>query len=340
MTCGTGRSVKRIHFTAADLARTRVATTIGVAAETFDSVRLLTNRGSGPAFRRWHVSVRGRVGEQAGPLAALMPHRGPLFDAMSVMGDTASVDEAVDNLMAAPRALLRVELENIDVHPAARSWAQALRDGDREARLQVATALRACHNATVAPYWSRVRSHLSEVRAGYVATMADGGVERLLATLCEPLVRWRPPVLEVVHASDADIHLRGRGLVIAPTVFSTWQVELLYPPLDPDRAPTLAVPTLDEALLETTLWESAGELTAPPLEGLLGRTRAAVLSASVEGCGTTELARRLNISPATASHHAAALRNARLVTSRREGKAVLHTATSLGIALLGHGTLA
>ncbi|MGW2231831.1 ArsR/SmtB family transcription factor [Streptomyces formicae] len=331
--------MKRIHFTAEDLARTRVATTIGVAAETFDTVRLLRSRGSSPAFRRWYVSVRGRVGEQAGPLAALTPHHGPLLDAMSLMGDTASVDEAVDHLMAAPRALLRVELENIDVPPGARSWAAALMDGDRDARLQVATALRACHGVTVAPYWSRVRSHLSEVRAGYVGTMAEGGVERLLTTLCEPLVRWRPPVLEVAHARDADIHLRGRGLVIAPTVFSTRQVELLYPPLDPDRAPTLAVPTLDGASLDTALWEGDGELTAPSLEDLLGRTRAAVLSAAVDGCGTTELARRLNISPATASHHAAALRNARLVTSRREGKTVLHTATSLGIALLGHDTL-
>ncbi|GAB3001730.1 winged helix-turn-helix domain-containing protein [Streptomyces pseudoechinosporeus] len=331
--------MKRIHFTAEDLARTRVATTIGVAAETFDSVRLLKDRDASLAFRRWHVSVRGRLGGQAGPLAALMPKRGPLIDAMSLMGDTASVDEAVDNLMAAPRALMCLELENIDFHPADRSWARTLMDGDREARLQVAAALRACHSVTVAPYWSRVRSHLSEVRAGYVGAMADGGVEQLLTTLCGPLVRWRPPVLEVVHTRNADIHLNGRGLVIAPTMFSTRQVELLYPPLDPSRAPILAVPTLRGTSLDTALWEGVGESTAPSLDDLLGRTRAAVLRAAVGGCGTTELARRLNISPATASHHATALRNAHLVTTRREGKAVLHTVTSLGIALLGQSPL-
>ncbi|MFJ2771116.1 ArsR/SmtB family transcription factor [Streptomyces sp. NPDC087300] len=327
--------MKRIHFTAEDLARTRVATTIGLAAETFDSVQLLRNRDSSAAFRRWHVSVRGRLGEQAGPLAALMPDRGPQLDAMSLMGDTASLDEAVDNLMAAPRALMRVELEGIDFRPAHRPWARALMDGDREARLQVATALRICHDLTVAPYWSSVRSHLREVRAGYVSTMADGGVEQLLTTVCAPLVRWRPPVLEVAHARDAEVHLNGRGLVIAPTLFSTRHVEFLYPSLDPDRAPVLAVPTLREASFDTTLWEGADESTAPSLDDLLGRTRAAVLEAAVGGCGTTELARCLNISPATASHHASALRKARLITSRREGKAVLHTVTSLGIALLG-----
>ncbi|WP_369229500.1 ArsR/SmtB family transcription factor [Streptomyces sp. R21] len=326
--------MKRIHFTAEDLARTRVATTIGVAAETFDSVKLLKNRDAPLAFRPWHASVRGRLGGQAGPLAALMPLHGQLVDAMSLMGDTASVDEAVDNLMAAPRALMRIELEAIDFHPAHRSWARNLVDGDREARLQVAMSLRACHRATVAPYWSGVRSRLSEVRAAYAGTMADGGVERLLTTLGGPLVRWRPPVLEVVHPRHADIHLNGRGLVIAPTLFSTQQVELLQAPLDPDRAPILAVPTLSGTSLDTALWEGAGESTALSLDDLLGRTRAAVLRETVGGCGTTELARRLNISPATASHHTTVLRNAHLITSRREGKAVLHAVTSLGIALL------
>lgn len=335
----TGCSVKRIHFTAEDLARTRVATTIGVAAETFDSVRLLRDRDASPAFRRWQLSVRGRLGGQAGPVAALLPMRGPLLDAMSLMGDTASIDEAVDNFMAAPRALLRLELENIDFHPSHRSWARNLMDNDREARLQVTAALRACHSVTVAPFWSRVRSHLSEVRAAYVGTMADGGVEQLFTTHCGPFARWRPPVLEVVHPHDADIHLSGRGLVIAPTVFSTPQIELLYSALDPAQAPTLAVPTLSGTSLNTSLWEGIGESTAQSLDDLLGRTRAAVLRAAVGGCGTTELARRVNISPATASHHATVLRNAHLITTRHEGKAVLHTVTSLGIALLGQSFL-
>ncbi|TQJ92181.1 transcriptional regulator [Streptomyces sp. SLBN-31] len=278
--------MKRIHFTAEDLARTRVATTIGVAAETFDTVKLLKDRDASLAFRRWQVSVRGRLGEQAGPLAALMPSHGPLVDIASLTGHTASIDEAVDNLLTAPLPLLRLELENIDFHPSHRSWARNLVAGDREARLQVAAALRACHRVTVAPYWGRVRSRLSEVRASYVGAMADGGVERLLSTLSGPLVRWRPPVLEVVHPREADIHLNGRGLVIAPTMFSTGQAELLQAPLDPGRPPVLAVPTLDGAFLDPTLWAADGESTDRSLDDLLGRTRAAVLRATVGGCGT------------------------------------------------------
>jgi DNA-binding transcriptional ArsR family regulator len=39
------------------------------------------------------------------------------------------------------------------------------------------------------------------------------------------------------------------------------------------------------------------------------------------------------VSPATASHHLTALRDAGLVTSRRDGRSVLYTRTPLGDAL-------
>ncbi|MEU8792787.1 helix-turn-helix domain-containing protein [Streptomyces sp. NPDC048643] len=329
--------MKRIHFTAEDLMRTRVAPTIGVAAETFDSVRMLMDRGGGLAFRRWQVAVRGRLGEQALPLAALMPSRGPLVDVVSLAGRSSSIDEAVEHLLGAPRELVRIELENIDFHPAYRSFARNLVDGDREARLQVASALRACHGLTVAPYWAKVRAHLTETRAGYVSSLAEGGVDRLLASLCGPLVRWRPPVLEIRHPRDADVYLGGRGLVIAPTLFSSQEIELLQAPLDPDQPPVLAIPSVRDTLDGTTLWEGIGEPGADPLDDLLGRTRTAVLRATVGGCGTTDLARRLRISPATASHHTSVLRKADLITSRRDGKTVVHTVTPLGLALLDPG---
>ena len=48
---------------------------------------------------------------------------------------------------------------------------------------------------------------------------------------------------------------------------------------------------------------------------------------------TIELAKRLSLSPATASHHLTALRDAGLVTCRREGRSVLYARTPLGDAL-------
>jgi DNA-binding transcriptional ArsR family regulator len=71
------------------------------------------------------------------------------------------------------------------------------------------------------------------------------------------------------------------------------------------------------------------------LSGLLGTTRAAVLADLAAPRSTSELARRLSISPAAASHHLHALRNAGLVAGRRDGRWVLYARTALGDALAG-----
>jgi DNA-binding transcriptional ArsR family regulator len=77
-------------------------------------------------------------------------------------------------------------------------------------------------------------------------------------------------------------------------------------------------------------------IRAGRLGGLLGDTRARALG-EIAGaaCTTTELARRVGVSPATASHHASVLREAGLITSRRYGSTVLHRITARGAALLG-----
>ncbi|MFD7575985.1 ArsR/SmtB family transcription factor [Streptomyces sp. NPDC059810] len=337
--------MKRIHFTGQDLMRIRVAGTIGTAAETLDSLRLLHAAGVGLGFRRWQVSVRGRLDEQVGPLLALLPPRGPDVDLWSLAGDSVCIEEAVDRLLGASRELLRIEFENIRFRPAHRAWARNLVDGDREAWLQVAAALRACHGVAVAPYWGRVRSHLAEVRSTYANAMAEGGVDHLMNTLSGPMLRWRPPVLELDHPHEADVHLNGRGLVIAPTLFSVGHAELMHPMLDPAAAPVLAVPTVTDVLVGSALWDGGGASTGQALVELLGRTRAAILevlavgrSTADRGRSTTDLARRLSIAPATVSHHTSVLRNSGLATTRRDGKAVLHSVTSMGMALLDPGS--
>jgi DNA-binding transcriptional ArsR family regulator len=77
-----------------------------------------------------------------------------------------------------------------------------------------------------------------------------------------------------------------------------------------------------------------------PLAALVGATRADVLRALITGCGTMQLAREPQISPATASAHVTALREAGLAATRRTGRAVRHTLTPLGMQLLraGRGT--
>ncbi len=73
------------------------------------------------------------------------------------------------------------------------------------------------------------------------------------------------------------------------------------------------------------------------LDALLGRTRAAVLQSLIEQRTTSELARDLDISLPSASEHARTLRAAGLITTERDGKAVLHSVTGLGVDLLHSG---
>jgi DNA-binding transcriptional ArsR family regulator len=75
------------------------------------------------------------------------------------------------------------------------------------------------------------------------------------------------------------------------------------------------------------------------LAALLGHTRAAVLGALDRPGTTGELARRTGVLPSSASQHATVLREAGLVRTVRDGKAVRHTLTPLGAALRTRGTL-
>lgn len=131
-----------------------------------------------------------------------------------------------------------------------------------------------------------------------------------------------------------DVHLGGRGLVIAPTVFLWRDPALLWDSQDETSAPTLAIPTIGDVQVGAALW-GAEQAEDQSLGALLGRTRAAALKVATEGCSTTELARRLNVSIAAASEHATVLRNANLITTSRRGKSVVHTVTPLGAELLG-----
>lgn len=75
------------------------------------------------------------------------------------------------------------------------------------------------------------------------------------------------------------------------------------------------------------------------LGALIGRTRAALLYAVAEGCATTSgLARRVGVSLASVSQHTAVLRNAGLISTRREGTAVHHALTPLGQHMLAKQT--
>jgi DNA-binding transcriptional ArsR family regulator len=103
---------------------------------------------------------------------------------------------------------------------------------------------------------------------------------------------------------------------------------------DADRPVAFAYP----AAPGLPLAPDEGGVRGDALAGVLGSTRLAVLRSLDGARTTTELARRIGVSNATASAHASALRAAGLLTTTRTGRSVLHTRTALAELLLNGGT--
>ncbi|MFE6663226.1 ArsR/SmtB family transcription factor [Streptomyces sp. NPDC057697] len=318
----------RIHFTTEDLTRIRIARTPDPLWEIAFSLHRLQSARGRWAFAEWHRAARTKL--TGTPLGTAV--RRVLLQVLPrarYFPDFLTPPEAEEGLAAGCAAILdtppdrvRREVAALDRIVGAPAWAARLTE--RRPREELVSALRAYHSAVIAPHDDRIRARIDGQRALLGRTVLDGGLDGLLAGL-KPGMHWRPPVLEVDYADDRDMYLNGRGLRLVPSYFC-WH-----------RAVTFADPGLGPALLYP-LHRSRTPGPALPrdvsLGALLGRTRAAALRTVVLGATTSELARALGVSPATATHHASVLRDAGLIDSRRYANTVLHTVTPAGAALL------
>src|SRR6185437_8203697 len=64
----------------------------------------------------------------------------------------------------------------------------------------------------------------------------------LLASLQGPLIRWRPPVLEILRPGRVEMELGGRGIALVPSVFVGRAPSLHENPNDEDEMPRLILP--------------------------------------------------------------------------------------------------
>lgn len=327
--------VWRIHFTVEDLARIQVSTTLGPLAETVMALSLLRCPMQPRAsFGAWRAQVQGKVTPQMRALTALMPAGTKGVDLCTLTGEAATIEQGVQALLAVPREQLLVEMEFTDRYGPlpATAWAMA----EIGARDELADATQAAYQALVQPYWTRIHACLHAEHVARSRTLTYGGPDRLLASLQSERIRWHPPVLEILVPGRAEMHLNGRGIVLVPSVFVGSSPGLHENPSDERAAPMLMLPVADDGTGRARLWDSPRRRGAA-LSALVGRNRAAVLGSIAGGCTTTELAGRAGISLAAASQHASVLRDAGLITTQRQGRAVLHVLTPLGTELLKAG---
>jgi DNA-binding transcriptional ArsR family regulator len=311
-----GNGTLRIHFTAADVARTHVAPAPNPFWEMVFSRLRLTEPDPPVALRPWLARVRAdraTIAPGARVLAALTP-RGPYFPDF-VTPSEGGLDAGLLAIMRTPKRRLTDELGKLAEWWPVPWWTRPLGDGEVPTLTRLTKVLRKYHDTAIAPFADLVRPRI----AAELALRPRRG-EALLQGMA-PLMRWRRPVLEMPYGVERDLHLRGRGLLLVPSFFCRHTPVALA---DAELPPTLVYPIDPRAHL------TAGQ----PLAALLGTTRATILTAIDTGTTTTDLARRAGTSPASASRHTHVLREAGLVRTTREGTAVRHTLTPLGVALL------
>ncbi|WP_327581651.1 helix-turn-helix domain-containing protein [Nonomuraea sp. NBC_00507] len=143
------------------------------------------------------------------------------------------------------------------------------------------------------------------------------------------MMTWSAGELRIPGHRQQELYLRGRGLLLIPTYFCVGGPLTMF---DPDLPPVLIYPVEHGP---DALPVSASRARAA-LGALIGPTRAAVLNAigTRDATSTTELARHLGISAASASEHTTVLRQAGLVASHRDRNRMLHLLPELGLAML------
>lgn len=325
----------RIHFTDADLARTRLKPEIDLMWEIVGSVQLLQHAGGGPAFDGWRRRVRERVRRDGGLRAAVQtlvsvaPHAAYFPDFLTPAADEPGIDAGVEAVLATPARRLRAEVGRL--HPAGSAqawWLAGLARGKPSALRQLRQALRVYFRTFLEPHLPVVEAGLRTDCADRIRHYVHTGPEGLLGRL-GPATSWQPPVLTVDYPVDRDLHLDGRGLVLIPGYFCVYHPVALA---DPRLRPVLVLPLRAESRL------AAGGRDGDHVGALLGTTRAVLLRSAVTGGTTTELARRAAVTPATVSHHTSVLRSAGLITTERHENCATHLITPLGLAVLTAGS--
>ncbi|MFI8849806.1 helix-turn-helix domain-containing protein [Streptomyces sp. NPDC053499] len=323
----------RIHFTADDFARVRFAPRPSPVPELHAALLMLGTRHEELLFGRWRGRLRRSLPRAVEPLADLVPDGvAPAF--LDVLGDT--LDEGLAQLRSVRPEFVRSGIEQAYGHRPAPPWIRALHEGDADAWRTLVGAQRAAYESVLAPVWPLIQDLHRREFTRHALTVAEQGVGATLIGLAPgSLLRdgvWEWPLSGASGSSAVsrvrDVRLGGRGLILRPTFH--WRCGPLVQDL-PDRPVVLAY-AAGRGLPPTP--DGAAPPDDEPLAAVLGRTRLALLRCLDEPRTTTGLARRIGVSNATASAHAAALRAAGLVTTTRTGRSVHHTRTAVAQLLL------
>jgi DNA-binding transcriptional ArsR family regulator len=178
----------------------------------------------------------------------------------------------------------------------------------------------------VAPSWPRIRDVLERDILYRSRALARGGLASLVAGLA-PLVTLDEPNVRIrCDGFDSTRAIGGQGLQLRPSAF-IWPYAAAS--LDESQPAEIFYPARGVAALL-----SEGHRRDGALGGLIGSTRAHILSLLVEPMHTSAVARLIGRSPGNVADHLKALRSSGLIERARVGRHVIYSRTALGDALI------
>ena len=299
--------------------------------ETAQAVRTLTRPRRQLHHRAWVDTVGSRDAVARLPvLAALNPAVGwvPDFLAPPPQPGLRTIEDELAEVARYPGPTAAADVKrSLDSHPtrARRAVLEPLIEDPTLAMARIVDELRWAWFALLAPFWSPVDELVGDDIAYRSRRVARGGLGRMLEEL-HSSVSWRDGTVFVDHTEELTIDLAGQGLALMPSAF-VWPAVIVVH--DHPWPPTLVYPARGIG----ELW-TAPPAPAPGLVGVLGRTRALLLTDLGRPATTTVLARRHALSPAAVSTQLQRLHEAGLVSARRTGKEVHYRRTPAADALV------
>jgi DNA-binding transcriptional ArsR family regulator len=258
-------------------------------------------------------------------LFALVPVRGPTADFLAPPPASPLPEFAAELEVVRRTPPERVVAELPQVPGLPEPVADRIQEDPGAAVGRLADALQAYWDAALAQHWPRIQALLEADVLWRSRHLALGGTRALFDDLHETIT-WHGGRLSAADPFEYSGSLSGEGLLLVPSVMPWPDVRKMVEPYQP----MLAYPARGIA----TLWETGTPPAPGALAALVGKTRAALLTALAQPASTTTLAQRLSITPGAVSQHLSVLYGCGLVARSRVSRSVLYRRTRSGDMLL------
>lgn len=296
------------------------------------AVRLLLRPEQHPLQWGWLRDARDRLPRDAfALLSTVIGDDGYLPDFLTTTPRWDLTPEAESAALGkAALAGMRIDLDKMILRSTGQRQQRlrAMRTEPAAARAQIADAWEQVWDCTLAPVWRQLERILRADIAVRSRAVATDGLAAMASEL-HSKVSWSDSAVRVeLRKHREQVDCRGSGLVLVPSVMSSWGCMVLT---EPPAQPTLFYP----ARGVTAEWARDQASTADALAALLGPARAAILLNADTARTTSQVAIDTDIAVSTASHHLSVLRTSGLIASERSANRMLHTRTPLGEAMIG-----